>query len=75
MNLASIVVLGVVAVLFILSVISSRTASADKCRGNCNECKFRRDGIRNGENFYESHTNKEIRPPFFISVKNCWRSD
>ena len=59
MNLASIVVLGVVAVLFILSVIRSRTASADKCCGNCNECEFRRDGIRNGENLYESHTNKE----------------
>ena len=59
MNLASIVVLGVVAVLFILSVISSRSACADNCRGNCNECNFRRDGILNGVNFYESHTNKE----------------
>lgn len=44
MNLASIIVLCIVAGLFAISVAHVKRAKASKCNGNCAECAFRCDG-------------------------------
>lgn len=40
MNMASFIVLGIVAVLLILFIVSSRKESTGKCSGNCCECAY-----------------------------------
>ncbi|WP_367180266.1 FeoB-associated Cys-rich membrane protein [uncultured Oscillibacter sp.] len=42
MNLASIIVLYIVASLFVISVVRSRKTGAGQCDGNCTKCAFRK---------------------------------
>ncbi len=40
MNLASFIVLGIVAVLFVFAVVSSGQKKTDECDGNCGACIY-----------------------------------